>query len=61
LIDAIVPRSELKERLITYLGYVTASRNGSLSTAGLEGTFRLYGLGFGVARDTCRLRRCSTA
>ncbi len=33
LIDAIVPRNELKERLITYLGYVTAGRNGSSGLA----------------------------
>lgn len=33
LIDAIVPRVEMKERLITYLGYVTAGRNGSTPAA----------------------------
>jgi len=33
LIDAIVPRGEMKERLITYLGYVTAGRNGSTAAA----------------------------
>jgi acetyl-CoA carboxylase carboxyl transferase subunit beta len=33
LIDAIVPRKEMKEHLISYLSYVTASRNGGLTAA----------------------------
>jgi len=32
LIDAIVPRKEMKERLISYLSYMTANRNGSIPT-----------------------------
>lgn len=33
LIDAIVPRKEMKPRLISYLSYVTAGRNGALAAA----------------------------
>ena len=33
LIDAIVSRKEMKEQLISYLGYVTAGRNGSIARA----------------------------
>ncbi len=34
LIDAIVPRKEMKERLISYLSYVTAGRNGAARATG---------------------------